>query len=334
MFRNPPTPIILITGFLGSGKTTLIRHWLDTGTLPNTRLIVNELGEVGLDHSMLSNSGDQAVLLDNGCACCTVFENLAETLETLYWQRLHRTISWFDQVVIETTGIADPVEILRRLSSHPLVSERYAVAGVITLTDPHLLQLSGDSQQCHRRQLQAADVVVLTKTDLHRDDEISTAKAILSRLSRSPVVLSGLIYPDLTELKSALMPDTPSLRFSPAPDGPWRSITPKTASTFRHTFHHGFLRLEGAVELEPFIPMLMNALSQHQIHLVRAKGWIQDAQRLCLVQFSLGTGWQIRPDTAKAETATGLTLISDNRPLDACIQELTETLDSAHTPGD
>ncbi|HEY8580453.1 MAG TPA: GTP-binding protein, partial [Beijerinckiaceae bacterium] len=113
-------PVLLLTGFLGSGKTSLLARWLRAPEFAGAMVIVNELGEVGLDDRLVATSSDAPLLLDNGCACCTANEDLVATLEKLFWDRLQRVIPKFDWVLIETTGIADPAPILASLEAHDL----------------------------------------------------------------------------------------------------------------------------------------------------------------------------------------------------------------------
>lgn len=165
MAQPAPISLLLLTGFLGSGKTTLLRHWLQEPCFRGTMVVVNELGEVGLDHALLANSTDAPVLIGNGCACCTASEDLVGTLERLFWDRLHRRISGFERVVVETSGIADPAPILAHLRSGGIVAERYRAAGVIVTVDAGTGAGQIEAFDEARRQLDAADVIIVTKAD-------------------------------------------------------------------------------------------------------------------------------------------------------------------------
>ena len=166
MAKIEQIPIILLTGFLGSGKTTLLARWLQAPELEGAMVIVNELGEVGLDHRLLASSSDVPLLLENGCACCAAQEDLIGTLERLFWDRLHKRSTRFNWVMIETTGMADPLPVIDAMRRHALISERYRIAGVVTALDAKrgLSRLS-DFPEC-RNQLAAASAVIITKTDL------------------------------------------------------------------------------------------------------------------------------------------------------------------------
>src|SRR6202043_1200950 len=106
--RGPRLPVIAVTGFLGAGKTTLIRALLATPEGANTAVVVNEFGEVAIDHALLRGSSDQIVPLGNGCVCCAMRSDLQESLRTLFAERARGAVPGFQRVVIETSGLADP----------------------------------------------------------------------------------------------------------------------------------------------------------------------------------------------------------------------------------
>jgi G3E family GTPase len=159
-------PVTLLTGFLGSGKTTVLSQVLTSPSWANTVVLVNELGAVGLDHHLMWGASDAVLVLENGCICCSVRDDLVGVLEELFWQRLQRQIARFDRVVIETTGLADPRPIIKALLSHGLVSERYALDCVLCTVDALLGegQLEGHPESL--AQTASADVLLVTKTDI------------------------------------------------------------------------------------------------------------------------------------------------------------------------
>ena len=185
------TPILLLTGFLGSGKTTLLSHWLKAPELDGAMVIVNELGEVGLDHRLVEASSDVPLLLENGCACCAAQEDLTGTLERLFWDRLHRRISRFSWVLIETTGMADPLPVIDAIQRHPLLGQRYRIAGVVTALDAKRgLERLAEFPEC-RNQLLAADAVIVTKTDLAAADAVAHVRSRLPDLAPHAKVLAS-----------------------------------------------------------------------------------------------------------------------------------------------
>jgi G3E family GTPase len=156
------TPVALVTGYLGSGKTTLIRALLESPALGETAVIVNELGEIGIDHAILRRVDERTVLLASGCVCCTLRGDLADELRDLVDRRASGEVPPFTRVVVETTGVADPAPILATLVSEPLVRNQFALETVIATVDAQH-GLRGEESE---RQVAAADVLVVTKGDL------------------------------------------------------------------------------------------------------------------------------------------------------------------------
>jgi len=129
-------PISVLTGFLGSGKTTVLRHFARSGSLSRTLVLVNEFGEVGLDHHLLTPIDDDTlVALDSGCICCTIRADLSKTLNEAPWRYSRDGIRWFDQVIIETTGVADPAPVLQTILGDPKVVDSYSLSSVLTAVD-------------------------------------------------------------------------------------------------------------------------------------------------------------------------------------------------------
>ena len=189
MAPRTSVPILLLTGFLGSGKTSLLAHWLRSDAFAGAMVIVNELGEVGLDDRLVETSHEAPLLLDNGCACCAASEDLAATLERLFFDRLHRKIPTFSWVLIETTGIAEPGPILDLIAGNALVRERYHVEAVVTCFDARRGADLLATQPEVRKQIEAAQVVVLTKTDLVDEAGCALALAEIGRVRPEVSVL-------------------------------------------------------------------------------------------------------------------------------------------------
>ena len=184
-------PVLLLTGFLGSGKTTLLRQLLAQTAMADSAVLINELGAQGLDHQLAwgstgnTGSTSSATLLANGCVCCTVRDDLLAVMEDLYWARLQRRMPRFVRLVIETTGLADPLPIIEGLQQPGLVSERYVLQAVLCTADATqgLDQLQRHPESLSQAAL--ADVLLLTKTDLlpaHQADAL--LDALQQRLQR------------------------------------------------------------------------------------------------------------------------------------------------------
>ena len=182
-------PVAVITGCLGSGKTTLLNRLLAERAMADTAVIINEFGEIGLDHLLVTTPAETTVLLEDGCICCTVKGDLVETLVDLYRKRAAGGLPPFKRVLIETTGIADPVPIIQTLATDELAAQGYRLDAVVTLVDAvhGASQLAGGEDPV--KQVTVADRLLLTKTDLADEATVAALREELSALNPGAVQL-------------------------------------------------------------------------------------------------------------------------------------------------
>lgn len=204
--QNPltPIPLVILSGFLGAGKTTRLNRWLADPALADTLVIINEFGETGLDHLLVEEAPGEMVLMAAGCLCCTIRGDLVATLEDLLRRRDNNRIRFFRQIVIETTGLADPLPILQSILQHPYLSRRFAVASLITLVDAIHGEATLGAQAEARRQVALADRIIITKTDLAPGSDLNGLYAAIAALNPTVVPLLDDTEFQPTTLFSAL----------------------------------------------------------------------------------------------------------------------------------
>jgi G3E family GTPase len=185
------TPVNLITGFLGSGKTTLLSRLLCQPELKGAAVLINEFGEVGLDHHLLEVVDDNIVLLQSGCLCCTIRGDLAAAMRSLHSKRERGEVPPFDRLLVESTGLADPYPILSTIRADPVLCHHFRCGTVIVTVDAvnGLSQLSKHEESI--RQAAAADRLVITKTDLCEETVTASVQARLRALNPFAPILAA-----------------------------------------------------------------------------------------------------------------------------------------------
>ncbi|MBM3222300.1 MAG: GTP-binding protein [Candidatus Tectomicrobia bacterium] len=214
---NTRLPLTVLTGFLGSGKTTLVRALLRQPGFQRTAVIINEFGEIGLDHDLIASSREDLMALRTGCLCCAMHGELAETVQRLM------AVGGFDRLLLETSGLADPTPILQTAIVDPYLAATVDLTTVVVTVDalhgPPVLQ----EHDAARRQVALADRVLLTKTDLVTDSGAQATQAV--RALRPDVLLSPSIHGNVA----------PHLLFTPAmPSTDWLALL-HALPTARHT---------------------------------------------------------------------------------------------------
>ncbi len=193
--RKPPAPLPLtiITGFLGAGKTSLLNFLLRDPAAADTLVIINEFGEIGLDHLLVERAETDMLVMTSGCVCCTIRGDLIATLEDILRRRDNGRIAPFNRVIIETTGLADPAPVLHTVVLHPYLALRFRLAGVVTVVDAVNGSATLDAHEEAVKQAAMADRLVLSKTDLLADADggVRDLRARLATLNPGAVLLDG-----------------------------------------------------------------------------------------------------------------------------------------------
>ena len=255
-------PVTVVTGFLGSGKTTLLGRVLSEPSMSNTAVLVNEFGEVGLDHHLLRRVDERTVLLGNGCVCCTTREDLLEALLELLDLDQRGEIPRLERVVVETTGLADPAPILHTIFADPVLQHHFSVDLVLTTVDAVNGDLHLDRNPESVKQIAAADKIVVTKTDAA---DPGSVKNLLSRL--------GAINPSARVFEAAFGETDVDELFSP--NGVAPHAVPEAFASEPHDVgetHSVSLTFDGSVDWTAFgiwLSMLLHARGED---VLRVKG--------------------------------------------------------------
>ena len=302
-------PVAVLTGALGSGKTTVIRDLMRRPEMAGTALIVNEFGEVGLDHLLVSSAVETTLLMENGCLCCSLRGDIVDTVQILFACVERGETPPFARILIETTGLADPVPIIRDLTQNPALAGRVRLASVATCIDGLLGAAALKNDPVALSQLAQADLVFVTKTDLAERIDID---ALTERLN----VLNPLMQ--TYEVNAGRVPPG-DLLFEAAP--PTTRVREGGAAHLGHHAHHA----HGGVETVSIVreaplpwPAVRDWLdlvySVHAAQMLRLKGflWVEERDGPVLVQ---GVGPVLSPvkllsDWPEGRRLTRLVMIS------------------------
>jgi len=260
------TPVNLITGFLGSGKTTLLKRLLADPALHDTAVLINEFGEVGLDHHLLERLDDTMVLLQSGCLCCTIRGDLADALRDLLSKRERGLVPPFRRVVIESTGLADPFPVLSTLKSDPVLRHHFKAATVITTLDAvngiRQLETYGESV----RQAAIADVIVLTKTDIAEESDVLRLTEDVRRFNPdAPIVAASETLGADRLLNGPARETAGGFYCEPVPDGNALSQHASSIQSFVMT-------IDTTIDWTAFGIWMTMLLNRHGDRILRVKG--------------------------------------------------------------
>ena len=276
-------PVTLLTGFLGSGKTTLLNKLLSHAGMKDAAVIINELGEEGLDHILAQNVdssyvADNAVLLQNGCLCCTLSNELADTMRDLYFKRSMEAIPQFSRLVIETTGMADPGPIMSNLMNEPVIESVFRLDAVIVTIDAMYGEQQLLEHEEARKQAAVADVLLLTKADVATAEQTSALKEKLIQLNAGATqhkVLHGEIEPDF--IVDVGLFDPSGKRAEPerwlrAPLKPASNLGGKLPVPHQDEITSFTVTLPTGIAWKSFKPVLLKLCQTHGEQLLRLKG--------------------------------------------------------------
>jgi len=273
-------PINVITGFLGSGKTTLLARLLKAPSLEDTAVLINEFGEVGLDHHLIEHARESTLLLDNGCLCCAIRGDLKGALRDLFSQRERGEIPQFRRVVIETSGLADPTPIAYTILAEPVLQHHFRLGNIVTVVDA----INGATQlERHPesvKQAAIADRLVLTKTEMADEGALPDLEAALRRINGAAPIL------DLD--RAPLDPDALLTDDLYRADGKQREIAgwldgfdQATAANPSHDHSDGVssfcMWFDGALDWTAFGIWMTMLLNHHGDRVLRIKGMLNVA---------------------------------------------------------
>ncbi len=276
------TPVNVLTGCLGSGKTTLLQRLLRSPRMGRTAVLINEFGDIALDHLLVQQVDETVVVLQSGCICCSIRDDLKSALRGLLSRRERCEIPAFERVVIETTGLADPGPILYTLLNEPVIRNHFQLGNVITTVDVVNAALHLSSNREGIKQVAAADLLVLTKADLAEPQQTAAVRDELARLNPSASLWNASEEPIDVDLMLDVMSSALSsgrARYGSEEEslqGPeTMTMTPATASVLRrHTASVSSfsLVLDRPMDWTAFGIWLSLLLNRHGDDVLRVKG--------------------------------------------------------------
>ena len=272
-------PVTVLTGFLGSGKTTLLNRLLAHSDMDETAVLINEFGEIGLDHLLVREISEDIIQLNSGCLCCTVRGDLSDSLRELYVMRTKGDIPAFRRAVVETTGLADPAPIIQSLMTDPIIVPRYRLDGIVTTVDAVHGAAQLDDHAEALKQAAVADRIVLTKTDIAEEEATAVIMNRLQILNPAAPIIT--LHPGDAEPRDLLNCGLFDTKSKIADVERW--LNEEAYAKVDHHHPHDVnrhddrisafcLTLEGPIEWKPFVIWLESLLSTRGDSLLRVIG--------------------------------------------------------------
>jgi len=277
-----PIPVIVLTGFLGSGKTTLLQHLLETDDGRRAAVLINEFGEISLDHLLVKSVSGSTVVLQNGCVCCSVRSELRAGLRELIDGMAKGEVPPFDRIVIETTGLADPVPVVQTITVDPMLRNHLRLASLVSTVDA-LNGIEQIDKQCEAmRQAATADRLVITKTDLSNEWQIDKLQQRLMKInpmapiSRSPGnahLWNQIVGSDPSDLQSRnAEASVVSRAAEKLQSEAWSTPQTPAKAHHLHSIASFALRVSKPIDWSPFVVWLSLLVHRHGREVLRIKG--------------------------------------------------------------
>jgi G3E family GTPase len=278
--RREPVVANLLTGFLGAGKTSLLNRLLSKPSLSDTAVLINEFGVVALDHLLVQSVNDNIVLLKSGCICCSIRTDLKDAILSLFDRLRRGKVRPFGRIVIETTGLADPVPILATLSVDPMLKYHFRIGNIIAVVDvpngAHNIETYPESA----RQVAVADRIIISKSDLANHEAVDRLRDVLTRINPAA---EAVLLDEATDPAEALLLDTiHDLGARPAEVASWMAA--ETSHRYDHDHAHGVnlhgsigafvIEADRAVAWPRFALWLSMLIHRHGRQILRLKGLI------------------------------------------------------------